>query len=452
MGKTRLKWLGWLAALAVVAAAAGGLWYAHAQGWLDPAYHWAQHLFAKDTGKSEPGGMDMNMPGMDMGSMSAGQAGKPSGVPGHAEVTIPGEIQQRIGVTVGRAEEGPLSMTVRTVGIVQPNETRLAYVNLRTEGWVEKLYVNYKGQEVKKDEPLLAIYSPNFLATQQEYLSNRATGDRNLARSALRRLRLWGIAPQELKELERSGKAQENLILRSPITGTVLTRKVLEGEYVTPGRQLYTIADLSTVWVQAKVYEYELAHVELGQPAEVTFTALSKQKFAGKVVFIQPTVEEPSRTVQVRIELPNKKGRLKPGMFADVVIRHRMGTGLLVPVTAVIRTGERDIVYRVESPGHFRPVVVKIAPFQFGDRFQVLEGLKAGEEVSTSANFLIDSESRLRAGGGGMAGMPGMDMGGTQNKGPKKSPQEGPKGHDHSKKGGMEGMDMKGHDHSKMKD
>jgi Cu(I)/Ag(I) efflux system membrane fusion protein len=242
------------------------------------------------------------------------------------------------------------------------------------------------------------------------------------------------------------------LILRSPITGTVLTRRVLEGEYVTPGRQLYTIADLSTVWVQAKVYEYELAHVQVGQPAEVTFTALSKQTFAGKVVFIQPTVEEPSRTVRVRIELANKKGLLKPGMFADVVIQHRMGTGLLVPVTAVIRTGERDIVYRVESPGHFRPVVVKIAPFQFGDRFQILEGLKEGEEVSTSANFLIDSESRLRAGGGGMAGMAGMDMGGMDHKGPKPSPQEGPKGHDHSKMGGMEGMDMKDHDHSKMKD
>jgi Cu(I)/Ag(I) efflux system membrane fusion protein len=422
----RRKWLGWLVVLAVVLAAGGGLWFAHAQGWLDPAYAWFQQLTSNDD-TGQPGHGGMNMPGMD----------EEASVPGHAEVTIPGEIQQRIGVTVGRVEEGPLEMSVRTVGIVRPDETKMARVNLRTEGWVEKLYVNYTGQPVKEGAKLLAIYSPQFLTTQQEYLSNRSSGNR-LARSALRRLRLWGIAPQELKGLERTGKAQENLILRSPITGTILIKNVLEGEHVTPGRQLYEVADLSTVWVQAKVYEYELTHVQLGQPAQVTFSALPGRQFTGKVVFIQPTVEEPSRTVQVRIELRNKQGLFKPGMFADVVIRHDMGTGLLVPVTAVIRTGERDIVYRVVGPGRFLPVVVKVGPLTYGNRFRVLAGLQPGDRVSTSANFLIDSESRLQAGGGGMAGMAGMDMGGMDMKG-KDQKKGGPKRDKHK---GMDRKDM----------
>jgi Cu(I)/Ag(I) efflux system membrane fusion protein len=191
------------------------------------------------------------------------------------------------------------------------------------------------------------------------------------------------------------------------------------------------VADLSTVWVQAKVYEYELPHVELGQPVSVTLPALPDQKLTGKVVFIQPTVEEATRTVQVRVELPNPKGLLKLGMFANVEIQHTMGKGLLVQTSAVIRTGERDIAFHVMSSDHFMPVEVKISAFKFGDHFHVLEGLKAGDKVVTSANFLIDSESRLRIGGmGGMPGMPGMNM----------------KGMDQGKKSGMEGTD-----HSKMK-
>jgi Cu(I)/Ag(I) efflux system membrane fusion protein len=199
---------------------------------------------------------------------------------------------------------------------------------------------------------------------------------------------------------------------------------------------LYVLADLSTVWVQAKVYEYELPHVELGQPATVTLAALPEQKLTGKVVFVQPTVEETTRTVQVRVELPNDKGLLKPGMFANVEIQHTMGEGLLVPTSAVIRTGERDIVYRMGPQGKFEPIEVKISSFKFGDRFQILEGLKAGDKVVTSANFLIDSESRLRIGGGMM---PGMDMGEMKGK-----DQKGDMKMDHKKS--MEGMD-----HGKMK-
>ena len=422
MGLPGPKWIRWLAPIVAVAAVGIGLWYAHGRGWLAPVSHWFRSLTSKSN-EAAPGdgGMAMDMPGMDMGNMS----GSGTSVPGYGPVTVSAEVRQRIGVTVGVVERAPLRMSVRTVGIVRPDETKVARIHLKTEGWAEKLFVNYTGQSVKKGDPLLAIYSPQFLNTQQEYLTAKKGGQTDLADLARQRLELWDVPVGVIEEIGKSGKATRNLTLVSPITGTVLEKGVLEREYVTPQKELYVIADLSTVWVQAKVYEYELPHVELGMPAEVTLPALPEQKLAGKVVFVQPTVEEKTRTVQVRVELPNKDGLLKPGMFAHIDIRHTMGEGLLVPASAVIRTGERDIAFRVEAENRFVPVEVKVSAFKFGDRFQVLDGLKAGEKVVTSANFLIDSESRLRTGGMGM--MPGMDM------------------------GDMKGMDMKGMDHSKMK-
>lgn len=284
--------------------------------------------------------------------------------------------------------------------------------------------MDYTGQKVKKGDPLLSIYSREFLTTQQDYLRDlRSERDeaaarprQSLAEADRRRLELLDVPRDEIDELARTGRPRTYLTLRTPIGGTVLTKNVFAGQYVGPQTELYVVADLSTVWVQAKVYEYELPHVQEGQPAAVTTQALPGKDFRGKVVFVQPTVQEPTRTVEVRVELANPEGLLKPGMFAQVVIQHHMGNGLLVPTSAVIRTGERDLAYRVEAPGKFLPVAVKISPFRYedphggGGRFQVLEGLKAGEEVVTSANSLIDSESRLRA--GGMGSMPGMDMGG----------------------------------------
>jgi Cu(I)/Ag(I) efflux system membrane fusion protein len=439
----RPKLLGWLATGTLLVLLVGGLWYAQSRGWLASGYHRVHQLVSKGSaGRADHEGMSgMNMAGMgmDMGDM---KMGPPSGVPGHAEVTIPSEIQQRIGLTVGEVKQEPLKMSVRTVGIVRWDETKVSHVHLKTEGWVEELRVNFIGQQVREGEPLLTIYSPEFLTTQQEYL-NALQADRgrseladqsSLAALALRRLQLWGVSREELDKLKQTKKPQTSLMLRSPRAGTVITRNAFEGQRVTPQDELYVVADLSTVWVQAKVYEYELPHVEVGQPVSVTLPALPDQKLTGKVVFIQPTVEEATRTVQVRVELPNPTGLLRLGMFANVEIQHAMGEGLLVPTSAVIRTGERDIAFHAMSSDRFMPVEVRISAFKFGDRFHVLEGLKAGDKVVTSANFLIDSESRLRiVGMGGMPGMPGMNMGNM-------------KGMDQGKKGGMEAMD-----HSKMK-
>lgn len=409
------KWLMWLPAAVLVVAVGGALWYASSHGWFD------RLTSKRDAAPSGQAGMDMQMPGMNAGPSNA--TTESPGMTGRAAVEIPPALQQRIGVTVGQVEKAPLRMSVRTVGIVRANETKVARIHLRTEGWVEKLFVNFVGQQVKKGDPLLSIYSPEFLNTQQEYLNARKGNQDSLAELARQRLELWDVPADAVDELARTGKPKRTLTLNSPMNGTVLEKKILEKERVTPEKELYVLADLSTVWVQAKVYEYELPHVDLDQPATVTLPALPDKTFTGKVVFIHPIVEEKTRTVQVRVELPNEKRLLKPGMFADVVIEHTMGAGLLVPTSAIVRTGEQDIAFRVESQGRFVPVVVKISAFKFGDRFHVLEGLKAEDRVVTSATFLIDSESRLRAGGGMMMpGMPGMDMG-----------------------------DMKGMDHSKMK-
>ncbi len=361
---------------------------------------------------------ETSMPGMDMQSQSPDSTqAKPTMPEGYAEVRIAPDVQQRIGVTLGRVERSDLSMTIRAVGIVQPNETKVAHIHVKTEGWVEKLYVSYTGQKVKAGDALLSIYSPTFFAAQREFLSAaRAAragaaqlGDSQaLVDTARRRLELWDIPEDEIRALEKSGEPRRTLTLRSPISGTVLEKQAFAGQYVMPQSDLYVVADLSTVWMQARVFQYELPHVAVGMPVTVSIASAGLQPLAGKVVFIDPIVDEMTRSAQVRIELPNPGGQLRPGMYGDVLIAHAMGSGLTVPASAVIRTGERDIAFRVISADRFAPVEVKINPMSFGDRFEVVQGLNAGDRVVTSANFLIDSESRLEAGAGSMAGMPGM--------------------------------------------
>ncbi|WP_296706012.1 efflux RND transporter periplasmic adaptor subunit [Rhodoblastus sp.] len=395
----------------------------------------------------------MDMPGMEKPRPAAAGATVNPKPEGYAEVSIAPEVQQRIGVTLGKATETPLTMIIRTVGIIRPDETKLVHIHVKTEGWVEKLFVSFTGQKLKAGDPLLSIYSPAFFAAEREFLSALRAAKSGLANAgdqqivletARRRLELWDVPSDAIKALEATGKPGKSLTLRSPISGTVLEKKAFEGQYVMAQSDLYMVADLSTVWVQGKVFEYELPHVELGMPVTVTLPSLPMQQFKGKVVFVDPVVDEMSRSVQVRVELPNTDGQLKPGMFGHILISHAMGTGLTVPVSAVIRTGERNIAFRAVSDGRFLPVQIKISPLPFEDRFQVLEGLNAGDEVVTSANFLIDSESQLQAGGGSMAGMPGMDAGDASGgKKPSAKPQE------------MKGMPEKGSpakepDHSKM--
>ncbi len=417
MKRNRVVYL--LAAAAVVAGLS--VYHAHGQSTPDPSQPMPGMDMPAGKASAAPAESAENMPGMKMTEPSKAAATGAALPSGYAEVRISPEVQQRIGVTFGRVELTPLNMTIRTVGIVQPDETRVAHIHVKTEGWVERLYVSYTGQRVRAGQALLSIYSPAFFAAQREFLSAlqaakvapEELGDqRSVVDTARRRLELWDIPEEEISALEKSGKPHKALTLRSPISGTVLQKQVFEGQYVMPQSDLYVVADLSTVWLQAKVFQYELPHVAIGMPASVSFSSvLSTHSLTGKVVFIDPVVDETSRSVQVRIELPNSSGTLRPGMFGNVSIAHAMGSGLTLPASAIIRTGERDIAFRVLASDRFVPVAVKISPLGFGDRFEVLAGLNAGDQVVTSANFLIDSESRLEAGASSMAGMadmPGM--------------------------------------------
>jgi membrane fusion protein, copper/silver efflux system len=318
----------------------------------------------------ERGAAEITMPGMDM-TKSDDAARAESTPPGYAEVSVPQEVQQRIGVTLGSVEQTPLTMTIRTVGIVRPNETKIAHIHLKTEGWVEKLFVSFTGQNVKAGEPMLSIYSPAFYAAQREFLAalqaaksalQRTADQKTVVETARQRLQLWDIPNDAIESLEKTGKPSKSLILRSPISGTVLEKKAFEGQYVMAQAELYVVADLSTVWMQAKIYAYELPHIEVGMPATVSLPSLPMRQFAGKIVFIDPVVDEMSRTVQVRVELPNPDGELRPGMFGNILITHAMGNGLTVPTSAIIRTGERDIAFRAVSVDRFVPVQVKIGP------------------------------------------------------------------------------------------
>ncbi|MCA9214632.1 MAG: efflux RND transporter periplasmic adaptor subunit [Planctomycetales bacterium] len=410
-----------LFALIVVGAGGwfGGVWFANRSA--------MENMPGMTSAKS------MDMPGMSHESKTSGEmtsetmSGKGESTDAdketqstHAAVMIDPALAKRLGVTVGIVESGPLNMNIQTVGIVQPDETRVNDVYLKTDGWVKDVFVDFTGKRIEKDSKLLSIYSPDFVSIQEEFISAREFASANrrsqlessLQASALEKLRLLDIPEDEIQRLEQTGKPAKYLTLRSPLSGTVLEKNAFPGQRITSANMLYVVADLSKVWVQAKVYEYELTHVELGQPAIVHISAFPNEAFEGKVIFVQPSLDESSRTTDVRVELSNQDGRIKIGMFADVEIKHDMGTGLLVESAAVIRSGEKDIVFRVKGDKHYEPVAVHISPLKFGNRFQVLDGLAAGDKVVTSANFLLDSESRLRAGGGGaMPGMGGMDMG-----------------------------------------
>jgi Cu(I)/Ag(I) efflux system membrane fusion protein len=363
-------------------------------------------------------------------------ASEPSKVPGYGMVNLTPERIQLIGVRTGRVVEGPLLMSIRAVGIMEPDQTRLARLHTRISGWVTRVHVNFVGQNVKKGDPLLEIYSPDLLATQEEYINalasweagGRANGPWRLVEAARRRLELWGVPQEELKTLAKTRKARETLTLRAPISGRVLERNVLEGSQVEPATELYRIADLSVVWLQARVYEYELPHIELGQPVHITLQSQPADVIHGTISFIEPTLQEMTRTVKVRIVLDNPDDQYKPGMYADLKIDHHMGTGLLVPDSAVLRTGKRDLAFRVLGKGRFEPVVVKLDG-RFGEKYKVRSGLAEGDEVVTSATFLIDAESRLQA---AVSQFGGHQHGGAGQEPPAPPPSKKATDHDHA--------------------
>lgn len=415
----------WIAALAAAAALAGGGY------WLGRAS--APHPVAEPAAGAapEPGqrrilyyrnpmGLPDTSPvpkkdpmGMDYIPVYEGEAA-PAAASG---IAVSAERVQRLGVRTARVEERTLARRVLAAGVVEANERGLAAIAPKFEGWIETLHVNTTGQAVRRGQPVAEVYSPELAAAQREYLiaksgaraleragGEAAQGARELADSAAQRLRNWDLTPAQIERLAAEGQPRRTVTLVSPVSGVVIEKPAVQGMRFAAGETLLRIADLSTVWLIAEVYEQDLRWVRIGQSASVSFNAYPERSFRGKVSFIYPTLRPETRTVRLRIDLPNPDGALKPAMYGTVELAAGQQEKVLaVPDSAVIDSGARQVVLVAQGEGRYAPREVKIG-LRADGYAEVREGVKAGEEVVTRANFLIDAESNLKAALGAFEG------------------------------------------------
>ncbi len=360
--------------------------------------------------------MGMDLVAEEIPVDSGGTGGEVSGL---ARIRMNAQKRQLIGVRTAPVRKLAFLRTLRAVGRVVADEKRLRQVTTKIDGYVERLYANAVGEVVRKGQPLLEIYSPELLASQNEYLVALAARKRTagssiasvagygdeLVVSSRRRLQLFDISDDQIERLERTGTPDRVVTVYAPISGVITARNVAQGQKIASGMTLLEVVDLTRVWALASVYEYELPFVQVGQPATMTLSYLPGKTFDGKVSFLYPTVDPQTRTVLVRVEFPNPGLELKPDMYADVVLRADLGLRLAVPDSAVLDTGTRSIAFVETQEGVFEPRELKIG-LRLEDEYEVLEGLSEGERVVVSANFLIDSESKLKA---ALAGMGSAD-------------------------------------------
>jgi len=325
-------------------------------------------------------------------------------------VQISAQRLQSIGVKIGKVERKIVEDEIRTTGNVVVDETRLAYVQVRYSGYVEKVFADATYQYVRKGQPLFTIYSPDIVATEREYLVAKQNQQQvaqstvpgvvssasTLLDAAEQRLKQWGVSGQEITRLESTAQVREQLEVDSPASGYITERNALPNVAVQPEMRLYTISDLSTVWVQAHVFQDDLGRVKVGDPARLTVSTFPERVFHGRVDFIYPELDADTRTAKVRIVFSNPDFQLKPGMFVSVVLRVPMGRQLVISATGILQSGTREVAFVQRSDGYIEPREVLLGA-RVGDDFIVLKGLKEGEQVVTSANFLIDSESQLQA-------------------------------------------------------
>lgn len=338
-------------------------------------------------------------------------------------VHIGGEDARRIGVTFAPVTLGPLGREVRTVGQVTVDETRTRTIAPKVDGWVERLYVDYTGQQVERGAPLLSIYSPMLVTAQEELLlAKRLAADvgagsaesredaSDLVASARRRLVWLDVPPDEIARVERSGEAQRTIVLRSPASGIVLEKAVTAGQRIMAGDALYRVADLSVVWVEAEVYEQDLRTIRVGQTVAAEFDALPGERRTARIAYVYPVLTPETRTARIRVTLTNPGLRLKPGMYATLLVDGGAGGATLsIPRGAVLATGERQIVFVLRPDGQLEPREVRTGAAS-GDRIEILHGVALGDTVVASATFLIDAESNLGTALGGMGDMPGMEI------------------------------------------
>ena len=395
--------------------------------------------------------MEGTMPMKDMEPMP-GLSASPSGA-----VVVPAVMKQLIGVRSAPVGIATLGQEIRAVGTVGYDERGLTQVTVKTSGWVREVFVDSIGRPVRKGDPLFTLYSPDLLATQDEYLLAVKTQGRldasplaevkdnaaSLVASTRERLHLWDLTDAQITALEHRGKAEPVLTVYAPSSGIVLKREALPGNYVEPGTLLYEVANLSTVWISADIYESEVAAVTLNQPASVTFAAYPGETFRGTVSYVYPTLNTEARTVRVRVELSNPGLKFKPGMYGTVMLQTDAAQALVVPKEAVLETGLRQLVFLDRGQGRYEQVSVKLGR-RNQDHVEVLEGLHAGDRIVTSANFLLDAESKLASASSMQAMMGRIGMGDWQMRGAYEGKMEGMEGMDMGK-GGMEGMQgMKG--------
>jgi multidrug efflux pump subunit AcrA (membrane-fusion protein) len=339
--------------------------------------------------------------GMDYVPVYADEVAPPrdAKVPGLVTIRVGEESLRVAGLQTAPAVRQALSRTVRTVGIVTPDEGRIRHVHTKIAGWVEHLSVNFTGQTVERGQPILSLYSPELLASQEEFLKARETAGRFAASSsaaARRRLELFDVPERSIGELAREGQPRRTVTLNAPSSGFVTSKGIFEGQEVQPGMELFTVTDLSQVWIEAALYEYEAQTVRVGQEATLALPYDPGVVLRGRVAFVYPYLSPESRTLKVRFDFPNPNLVLKPAMYVDVTLALASAEGIVIPDSAVLDTGVRRVVFVETATGTFAPREVRLGVRGDG-RAQVLAGVVEGEKVVVKANFLLDSESRLRS-------------------------------------------------------
>jgi len=354
-----------------------------------------------------PAGSSKSAPHHDHAAMLAGKPSDSSATssPSH-EFVVPVERQQQIGVRYAKVERKPLRHTIRAVGLIVPDKTRNWQFVSRVDGYVQKLDVTAPGELVEKDAPLLSIYSPDLLTSEREFVELLRMRDQakskdaretpqRLIESAKRRLQLWNVTEQQIAYLEKTRKASDTLTLLSPFRGVVQSVPVEQGKSVKPGDLLVEVADLSVVWLWAEFYENELSMLQVGQKLTVTAKSYPGQNFDGTLSLIDPFLDATKRTAKVRIDIPNPDFKLRPGMYVNAELEMDMGAALTIPVSTVMPTGTRSVVFVDKGEGKLEPRIVQLGT-KYGDIYEVKSGLQENERVVASANFLIDAESKVQ--------------------------------------------------------
>jgi Cu(I)/Ag(I) efflux system membrane fusion protein/cobalt-zinc-cadmium efflux system membrane fusion protein len=336
-----------------------------------------------------------------------------------APVQLTPQRRQLIGLQIATVQEKDLAGRIETTGLVEPDEQLEGYLQTRFSGWIRQVFVNQTYQFVRKGQPLFTIYSPDLVATENEYLialkatrrlgkssiESVASGAQSLTAAALDRLKLFGVPAREIARLQREGTTRDSVEIDSPMTGYVVERNALPNMYAQPDTKLYAITTLSNIWVYAAVFQNQIGQIKVGDPVTVTVDAYTGHIFEGRVDFIWEAMDPNTRTARVRCSFTNRESLLKIGMYVAVAITPRLGRGLVIPDTGVFRTGTHNVVFIDRGDGYLTPTEVELGP-HLGHSFQVLKGLHAGERIVSSANFLIDSESQLQAASGTFAPPP----------------------------------------------